>query len=130
MASKDSSLTIDYYSNRFAARSAPSAGTSCVATQAAPASPISRINVENVLYSIRNSTAAGVTYTLSVRDASSGGTVLADFDFVVATATQQQGSLYVQVPGLRGNAVVAEFGTPASSVTQKVIMTGFLESLA
>jgi len=128
MSKRSEGLITDFYSNGFVARSAPAAGTTCVAT-VTPANPMTRANVEYLTYSVKNTTAAAFTVTATVSDASIGGTVLADWDFIVTNGVAAQGSLPLDLPGLRGNAVVASITPPASSVVQKVSIGGWFDGM-
>lgn len=126
MSKKENELLIYSLANRWVAHHEPAAGTTCVGTVAAIAK--AQHNTTSLSYSILNTTAAAVTCTLSIRDASIAGTVLSQWKFTVATATAQQGTFAnLDLPGIMSNALVAEFGTPASSVTQSLSMCGWTE---
>ena len=127
MAAREAALIIDSLGNNWNANSAPTAGTTCTAS-VAPAAK-GRVNLSVLGWSVRNATAAGVTVTLSVRDASIAGTVLASWDMLVATASALTDTFYPQIRGLRGNAISVDFGAPAASVTQKVNIAGWFDSL-
>ena len=103
----------------------PAAGTTCVISVAAAGG--SRHVIEQLLVSQRNQTAAAYTATLTVRDSSIGGTVLAQQDFLTGAAAMTQGNPQIEVRGLHGNAVVAHFAPPAASVTQKITAAGHTE---
>lgn len=127
MANKADELVIYEYANRWVAHHEPAAGTTCVATVAAV--PRAQHNCVSLSYSIQNLTAAAVNGTLSIRDGSIGGTVLARWLITQATATASQGTFAnIELPGIMSNALVVEFGTPAGSVTQTVAMCGWTEN--
>ena len=134
MAQKAQALLIDSIGRRWSARSAPAVSATAVATMSAdPGMPKGRHVVDSVIGSFMNRTAAAVTVTASVRDASIAGTVLADADFIadsVAAAAGAAGVAFQMIgpfPGLRGNAVVADL-TAATSVIGKITMAGWTES--
>lgn len=127
MANKADELILYEYANRWNAHAEPAAGTTCVGTLAAV--PKAVHNCVSLSYSILNLTAATVNSTLSIRDASIGGNVLARWLFATAAAGANQGTLAnIELPGLMGSALVAEFGTPTASVTQTVAMCGWTEN--
>lgn len=125
MAKKTDELIIHQLADRWTVTHNPAAGTTVIASQAGVAKALHQLTTLNC--SIANMTAAAVTVTLSVRDSSIAGTVLAQFGYVVGTNSATQSSYYLDLPGLIGNAIVAEMGTPAASVTQKITICGWTE---
>ena len=123
-------LLDDYFRQRWNGTSAPAAGTTCVAsTGVVNIGARERVLIEMLGFSAMNATAAGVTMTLSVRSASIAGTVLASWNFVLANGVGIQdcySQLNINAP--RGQDLVVEFGAPVASVTQKVNISGWLES--
>ena len=104
----------------------PSAGTTCVISVAAAGR--SRHVIDQLLVSQRNQTAASKTATVTVRDASPAGTVLAQFELLTATNTAGQVNPQLEVRGLKNNALVAIVDPPAASVTQKITAAGHTEA--
>lgn len=126
MAKKSDELIIYEYSNRFVAHHEPAAGTTCVGTVAAI--PKALHNAVSLSWSVLNQTAAAVTSTLSIRDGSIAGTVLTQWKIVTAAAGANQACFSnLELSGIMGNALVFEFGTPASSVTQTGALCGWTE---
>jgi len=122
MSKRESELMVAQLAHMATARSAPAAGTtaSCSVT---PASPKSRLTLDTFAYSIKNMTATPVTVTGTVSDSSLNGTVLMDWDFVVAAAAAAQGAFtMLDVVGIRGNSITCWLSAPAASVVQKVAM--------
>lgn len=101
------------------ANHAPAAGTTCVASVSTN-SGHEKLHLTSLGWSIRNVTAAAFTATLSVRDGSIAGTVLATWDILCAANAGQLDNFATHIMASKGNPIVAEFGTPAASVTQKV----------
>jgi hypothetical protein len=130
MAKRADEVIIESLANRWNASSFPAAGTSCVASVSGPNPSTScKINLDSLGWSARNATAAAVTLTLSVRDASLAGTTLAAWDVIVGTGVSQQDNFAVKVQGVRGNPLFIDFGTPAASVTQKISAAGWYDTL-
>ena len=126
MNPKANQSLIQSLTNRWEAIHNPSANTTCVASVAAVAN--ARHRATNILASCRNQTAADVTTTLTIRDSSYAGTVLAQLDWLTYAADAVIIAAPVNISGLLGNAVFVEFGTPAASVTQKVALSGWTEN--
>ena len=104
----------------------PSAGTTCIASHAAAA--LSVPIIATILASQRNQTAAAFTSTLTVRDASIAGTILAQVEFVTAVnASDRLTETELEMRGLKGSAIAVAFAPPAASVTQKVALAGRTE---
>jgi len=128
MAKHADSLLMNTLGKRWTATAAPAANTTCVATSPTPEVPTAIMNLTNLNISLRNQAAAAVTSTCSIRDASIAGTVLASLDFIVAAGGSNAQSFYWDMPCNTGNPVVAEFGTPAASVIQKITICGWQET--
>ena len=129
MSQREDELLIASLSNRWSTRSAPAAGTTATASVAIE-SPKARQNVTSLSYSIKNLTAAAVTVTAQISDSSISGTVLADWDFIVATGAVVQGTFAnLDIPGLRGNPLVFSMAPPASSVSQKISAAGWTDQM-
>lgn len=103
----------------------PSAGTSCVATQAALAT--GRHTISTLVASLRNNTAAAVTGVLTARHNTSAGTVIGQVELAAAVGAVSTFNAPLNWTGKYGAAVVLEFGTPASSVTQKATIAGWTD---
>lgn len=108
---------------RWGRTSNPAAATTAIATVEAVAG--TRHTLDVLTASQRNQAAAAYTATLTVRDASAGGTILAQTEFVTAVNAVDRADLVLKQPGLVGNAIVALWDPPAASVTQKVHMSGW-----
>ena len=106
----------------------PTAGTTAVVSIAAAAKV--RYTVDSILVSQRNLTAAAYTATLTLRDASIAGTVLAQWDFITAVNTVDRYSERIGLPGLINSAIFAVWNPPAASVTQNVAMVTYRESFS
>ena len=136
MSKKSAELIAEQLANRWSARHAPSAGTTCVVSQAViGGQPNGRHVLDAIMGSVYNKTAAPVTVTVSIRDASIAGTVLADWDFIADSVAAAAGAACVafafapQIQGIRASAMFAEFGTPNASVVQKLSIAGWTEGL-
>lgn len=123
MANRSEGLITDSLIHLWNANSAPAAGTTCVANS--PALDTTKPILTQLGWSIRNATAAAFTATLSVRDVSIAGTVLATWDIVTATNGGNVDTFAVNLAGSKGKSIFVEFGTPAASVTQKVSIAGW-----
>ncbi len=126
MARREEGLIIDSLGHSWNAQASPSAGTTCTCS-VAPSSGLTRVMLTNLGWSIRNAGAAAFTATLNVRDASIAGTVLASWDMIVGAAASLQDTYPLSIKGIRGHNLSFDFGTPASSVTQKVSAMGWEE---
>jgi hypothetical protein len=130
MAGKDAALIIQSLSKRWTQTSNPSAGASCIATQALVAGePTGRINLTTLTATQKNLTAAAVTSTLNVRVASITGTVLSSMEFVTNTGVVEWRNNYYDLPGKAGQSMVIEWGTPNASVIQKMTVCGWTEGM-
>ena len=136
MSKRDDELMIQSLSATWVQRSAPVAGTTAMASANAafPTNQLSsgkfKHNVTSLSYSIKNTTAAAVTVSAQIIDSSIGGTVLADWDFIVAAGAAVQGTFpLANFSGLKGNDVVAAMTPPASSVVQKIAMAGWTDEM-
>lgn len=103
----------------------PSANTTCVVSKAALG--LSTHVLDTLTASQRNQGAAAFTSTLTVRDASPAGTILAQMEFVTGTNAAERENLKLGIRGLKGNAIVAVFDPPGASVTQKITAAGYSE---
>lgn len=123
MAARSEGLITDSLIHLWNATSAPAAGTTCVANSGAvgQTKPV----LTQIGWSIRNVTAAAFTATLSVRDVSAAGTVLASWDVICAVNSAQIDTFGVNILGSKGGAIYVDWGTPAASVTQKVSIAGW-----
>ena len=135
MAYRDRSLLIDSLGSNFAATTT-SAGTAaavasaCCSVQAA--SGHERIRLTQLGWSVRNHQAAGVTMTLQVSHATgtSVPTVLASWDLFPAAAGYALDNFVVNFMGKKGLGLQAVMNTPLGSVTQKVSIAGWRDSLS
>ncbi len=128
MAFRDKSLIIDSLGNNWNATCSTAAGTTCTASVVPAAKE--RIHLGQLGWSIRNAGAAAYTATLNVRHASIAGTVIASWDIQAAAAGGLQDSWAVNLMGKRGVPLNVDFGTPAASVTQKVSIAGWRDTLS
>ena len=129
MAYKSDELLIASMAHTWSNSSNPAAGTTCVAQSTTPKDPTGRCNMSAMNISVRNVSGASVTVTASIRDTSIAGTVLSAFDFIVGNNASTAQSFFlglVSNPTL-GAPLVAEFGTPVASVTQKITISGWNE---
>jgi len=137
MANASDGLFKDYLRERFTQTTSAAGVTACASASGVangngnlpnnmPAK--SRAVVESLTFSAANKTAAGVTVTVSVRDASIAGQVLNSWDFLVA-AGGVTNDCYAQlnVAALRGHDLVAEMGTPNASLSYRVSIAGWFE---
>jgi hypothetical protein len=128
MSKKADQVQMDQLINRWIATNAPAIGVTCTASSGAPETNGGRIYMDSILWSANNGKgAAAATFTASIRDASIGGTVLESWEVVVAAGANLVDDYYTIVPGIVGNAIVFEFGTPNASVTQRATIGGWQE---
>ena len=106
----------------------PAAGTTAVVNIAAV--PKVKYTMDTIMVSQRNQTAAAYTATLTLRDASIAGTVLAQWEFVTAVNAVDRYSEAIALPGLINSAIFLVWDPPAASVTQKVAITSYRESFS
>lgn len=128
MSKKSEQVEMDSLINRWIATNAPAIGITCTASSGAPETGGGRLYLDSILWSVNNGkNAAAATFTASIRDASIGGTVLESWDVIVAGGASVVDDYYTVVPGLVGNAIVFEFGTPQASTSQKATIGGWQE---
>lgn len=107
----------------------PSANTTALATVAAVNN--ARHTLDTLIVSQTNMTAAAFTATLTVRDASIAGTILAQVDFVTAVnASDRFSEAKIGLQGLKNSALAIHFAPPAASVTQKITIAGYTQQEA
>lgn len=130
MSKREDELLIASLTNRWSTRSAPAAGTTAVCNVAIEG-PKAKQSITSFSYSVNNAKgAAAVTVTGQISDASIGGTVLADWDFVVAAAAAVQGTFAnLDIPGLRGSPLVFSMTPPNASATMKVAAAGWTDQM-
>jgi len=129
MSKKSDQLEQEQLANRWNVTNNPAIGVTCVASSPAPNAVNGRMLMDVLLWTVNNGKgAAAATFTGSIRDASIGGTVLNQFDVVVAAGGSNQDAFYPWTPGINGNALVFEFGTPQASTIQKATIAGWQES--
>lgn len=104
----------------------PAAGTTAVVSVAGV--PKVRYTLDTLTVSQRNQTAAAYTATLTVRDASIAGTILAQWEFVTAINAVDRFSERLALPGLVNSGIFSVWDPPAASVTQKVAIAAYRES--
>jgi hypothetical protein len=136
MSKRGEELLIASLSDRWSANHTPSIGVTCTANVNAQFTSNGlgnkyKHNLTSLSYSLNAVKSAGVsTMTLSVRDASIGGPVRAQWAFVVAAAGAQQGTLAnLDIPGLNATDLFAEFGAPNASVSASVTMAGWTDRM-
>ena len=113
--------------SRTGVTSNPAAGTTAVASVAAV--PKTRYTIDTVIASQRNKTAANYTATLSLRDSSIAGTLLAQWEFsTAADGAERLAEGKLGVPGLVNSGVFAVWDPPAASVVQKVTIVAYRET--
>ena len=128
MSKKADQVQMDQLINRWISTNAPAIGVTCTASSGPPETAGGRMVCDGVLWSANNGKgAAPATFTASIRDASIGGNVLESWEVVVAAGAGLQDAYYLAVPGIVGNAIVFEFGTPSASVTQRATIGGWQE---
>ncbi len=128
MSKKSEQVEMDSLINRWISTNAPSIGVTCTASSGLPETAGGRMYMDSILWSANNGKgAAAATFTASIRDASIGGTVLESWEIVVAAGAGVVDDYYTTVPGIVGNAIVFEFGTPNVSTTQRATIGGWQE---
>ena len=106
----------------------PAAGTTAVVSVAAVNNV--RHYADRFSVSQRNQAAAAYTATLTLRDSSIAGTILAQWEFVTAVNTVDRFSERLAMPGLLSNAMFLVWDPPAASVTQKIALATYRESFS
>lgn len=89
-----------------------------------------RIALTQLGWSMKNLTAANATAHLQVRDASIAGTILAQWEIVVAAGLTAQDSWVVNIKGLRGSPLYIGFNTAQASVGYGLSVAGWRDSLS
>ena len=87
-----------------------------------------KVTMTNIMWSIRNATAAAYTATMTVRNASPAGTVRASVDMIVPVGASLQDSYQVNIKSKVGTSLVAYWDTFAASVTGKVAAIGWRQN--
>ncbi|HZD12000.1 MAG TPA: hypothetical protein VE177_00575 [Candidatus Binatus sp.] len=126
MAGKYNEVIVDSLANRWRATNA-TVGATCVAASPTLGDLRELHNLTSVNVSIANMSAAASTVTLSVRDASIAGTVLASLDIVTPAAAGSTNSLYFDLPGNRGTPISVDLGLLGGSVAGKLNICGWKE---
>lgn len=129
MAQRDRALIIDSLGNNWNAYNTTASGTTLAVSSPTPAAK-ERIHLTQIGWSERNVAAATYTSTLSVRHASINGTVVASWDILPAVGASLQDSWVVNIMGKKGVPISVDFGTPLASVTQKVSIAGWRDTLS
>jgi len=129
MAFRDKALIIDSLGNNWSANNTTASGTTLAVSSPTPAAK-ERIHMTQLGWSERNAAAAAYTSTLNVRHASIGGTVVASWDIIAALGVSVQDTWVVNLMGKKGVPLVVDFGTPLASVTQKVSIAGWRDTLS
>lgn len=135
MSKRGEELLIASLSDRWSATHSPSIGVTAVANVNSQYTANGlgnkyRHNLTSLSYSLKGVNAAAAAMTLSVRDGSIGGTVRAQWDFIVAIAGSAQGTFAnLDIPGITNTDLYAEWGTPSSSVTAKVTIAGWTDRM-
>lgn len=128
---KADQLLANMLGERWKVTHAPAAGTTILAHVTSTPSLSQRRHLDTLWYSIRNYVGAGgalATVTVSVRNASPAGTVIASVDHIVpisSTATVCMTNLGLFAKPGAGLAVTMD--TVVASLTQKVTMAGWTE---
>src|SRR5260221_11832026 len=101
MSKKSEQLEQEQLSNRWNITNNPAIGVTCVASSGVPNIPQGRMMMDVLLWSVNNGKGAtAATFTGSVRDASIGATLLAQFDVVVAAGGANHDAFSPWSPGL------------------------------
>ena len=129
MANRDKALIIVSLGNNWNANNTTASGTTLAVSSPTPAIK-ERIHLTQLGWSQRNVAAAAYTSTLNVRHASVAGTVIASWDIIATLNASVQDTWVVNLMGKRGVPLVVDFGTPLASVTQKVSIAGWRDTLS
>ena len=106
----------------------PAIGATVVASIAAVAK--TRHTLDVLCVTQKNQATGAHTATLTVRDASVAGDVLASFDFLTAAAASDKLSFDLKLPGLINSGIFVTMVTVLASVKTSVTMTGYSESFS
>ena len=115
--------------NRWRATSAPSAGTTCIATAPTPGVN-SRVHLETMWYSIKNNAGAGgVSFTVQIQVRGASNTVLASVDHLLAGSTSANVNIsnFAFANPKLGTGLNVFMNTVLASVTQAVNIAGWIE---
>src|SRR5690348_14485945 len=129
MSKRADELVFESLHNRWSTTSNPNAGSSCVCSSKAALSPVSRQNMDAITYSIVNQTAAAILNTLSIRNGTATGTVLAQLRIQVPTAQSVQFNGAINLPGKIGSNFEIDISGANASVLQNVSAQGWEESV-
>ena len=125
MSAKSTESLVASILQRWSETHNPAAGTTAIASHAAAANY--RHTLDILVASQFNQAAAAFTATLTIRDASIAGAILAQLNFVTAAAGIDRFNQRVAIPGLVANAINAAWEPPGTSITQKVAISGYSE---
>ena len=130
MANRADSLIAWMFGNRWRATHAPAAAATLVLASPQPQSSTERVHLETMFYSIANKNAGNdFTVTVSIRNASAAGTVLASLDeLVLASQTAKVSMSAMAFPGKDGQALAITMDTVLASVKATCNIAGWIES--
>lgn len=130
MAFRDRAAVIESMTNLWNNTHAPSAGTTCAAT-VVPALPTTRVHLTNIGWSVANATlSTGPSSNLEVRHRSIAGTLIASWTInPIGLGSFQDQWSGMNLMGKKGAAMVVDFTAPVASITQKVSIAGWYETL-
>ena len=127
MAYRDRALIIDSLGNNWNnttyAAGVTASGTVSVAAK-------ERLALTQLGWSMKNLTAANATAHLQVRDASIAGTLLAQWEIVVAAGLTAHEAWKVDIHGLKGSSMYFGFNTAQASVSYGLSTAGWRDSLS
>lgn len=132
MAYRDRALLMESLGNVWQGVTASAGTSAAVATASLSVAPAvkERVHLTQLGWSIRNNGAAAYTATLSVKHASTGGTVIASWDITPAAAGFAADTWCLGLMGKKGVKLWIDFGTPGISVVQRVSAAGWRDTLS
>lgn len=127
MSKRSDLLIAGLLGNRWRQTSAPTSGTTCVASSPTPLDSNSRIHLETLWYSIDNLNTANITVQVQVRGAAN--TVLASVQHFLGASSAANVAMsdFAFANPKRGTSLNVFMNTVLASVTQSLNINGWIE---
>ena len=126
MAAHDRALIIDSLGNGW---TDSTAGANVTLTPGVTPAIKGRAHLTQLGWSMKNLTASNATTVMTVRDASIAGTILGQWEIIVAAGVTGHDCWNPNIQGLRGNRLLGTFSTVQASVNYSLSLAGWIDTL-